>query len=144
MSLFGWSLPPGCSSSDIDRAAGVDGACDICHGPVDDCSCEECPACGDVGDIECYEGGKCGGFEAPAPDHSECKICHPAPVFCPEHGEHSPDGPCYKCEEEAQLREEAAWDAHLASLPVPDDFDPAAAACADFAFDAYREARGRR
>lgn len=49
---FGWSLPPGCSNSDIDRAFGTDGPCALCGLPLDDCQCVECPQCGSVGCIE--------------------------------------------------------------------------------------------
>lgn len=48
-SIFGWSLPPGCSNSDIDRAFGAEGPCARCGEAVDDCECPECPTCGSVG-----------------------------------------------------------------------------------------------
>lgn len=51
--IFGWSLPPGVSARDIDRAYGSEGPCDCCGRPVDDCVCDECATCGSSGDPEC-------------------------------------------------------------------------------------------
>jgi hypothetical protein len=59
MGIFGWSLPPGCSHRDIERAAGGDGPCEVCGDMVDDCicpECPECPECGTFGDPKCYAG----------------------------------------------------------------------------------------
>lgn len=54
MGIFGWSLPPGCSSNDIDRAFGDEGPCLCCGLAVDMCICPECPQCGTQGDPGCY------------------------------------------------------------------------------------------
>lgn len=53
-SIFGWSLPPGVSHSDIDPPSGP---CEICGQNVDadECICPECPECGAYGDPDCYE-----------------------------------------------------------------------------------------
>jgi hypothetical protein len=53
-SVFGWSLPPGCTSQMIDEAAGVDQPCAICCMDVADCCCPECPECGEQGNPNCY------------------------------------------------------------------------------------------
>ena len=39
--IFGWDLPPGCSTYDIDVAAGVYDECIHCGKLLDDCICEE-------------------------------------------------------------------------------------------------------
>jgi len=65
-SIFGWSLPPGCSMRDIDRAFGEDETCDVCCKHVDECICPECPHCQSHGDWRCYaESG--GGHPTPHP-----------------------------------------------------------------------------
>ena len=56
--IFGWSLPPGCSSADIDRAFGEEG-------PLD------CPVCVD-------------GVDLQGPDCSKDPLNHG--VTCPTHG----------------------------------------------------------
>ncbi len=57
ISKFGWSLPPGVSTRDIENAYGEEGPCDMCGGTVDDtCICPECSICGSVGDPACYDG----------------------------------------------------------------------------------------
>lgn len=48
-SIFGWSLPPGCSQHDIDSAFGNEEPCQHCGKDSDDCECAECPTCGDYG-----------------------------------------------------------------------------------------------
>jgi hypothetical protein len=53
MSIFGWDLPPGCTTRDIDIAAGVYDVCEICYESIDDCMCDECPTCATVGDVVC-------------------------------------------------------------------------------------------
>lgn len=50
-SVFGWSLPPGCSYSDIDPD---EGPCEICGMSLDNCICPECPVCESIGDPKCY------------------------------------------------------------------------------------------
>lgn len=52
--LFGWDLPPGCTSGDIERAMGGDERCAVCGLDADACICPECPKCGEVGRIACY------------------------------------------------------------------------------------------
>lgn len=51
MSIFGWSLPPGCGTlpGEEDEAP-----CEVCGQFVDDCICPECPVCASHGDPECY------------------------------------------------------------------------------------------
>jgi hypothetical protein len=51
-SVFGWSLPPGCSMQMIDRLS-EERPCAVC-GQMD-CLCPECPECGGTGDPVCYE-----------------------------------------------------------------------------------------
>ena len=48
MSLFGWSLPPGCSTLPGEESAGP---CELCGEDVDaeKCECPECPECGQCG-----------------------------------------------------------------------------------------------
>lgn len=59
MGKFGWSLPPGCSFSDLPGNEPV-GPCECCGrdaevwGEPGGCICPECPQCGAVGDPECY------------------------------------------------------------------------------------------
>lgn len=51
MSLFGWSLPPGC-----DYLPGeTEYPCDFCGEFPDTCLCPECSVCGDVGNFACIE-----------------------------------------------------------------------------------------
>lgn len=54
MGIFGWSLPPGVSTRDIDAAMGS-GPCEVCGGDVDrdECCCPECDACGGLGEARC-------------------------------------------------------------------------------------------
>lgn len=57
MSLFGWSLPPGCGRLPGEEPVGP---CSVCGGdPESDtdkggCICPECPECGSFGDPTCY------------------------------------------------------------------------------------------
>lgn len=51
MGKFGWSYPPGCSGPPNDDV----GPCLCCGRYVDDCICDECSECGNVGDPECYK-----------------------------------------------------------------------------------------
>ena len=55
MSIFGWDLPAGVSSRDIDRLGGGNAPCDLCGVHVDACECPECPTCGTVGDVDCLK-----------------------------------------------------------------------------------------
>lgn len=50
--IFGWSLPPGVSMSDI---APDTGPCDVCGHTDADCICPECPVCYEHGNPACYE-----------------------------------------------------------------------------------------
>jgi hypothetical protein len=52
--IFGWSMPPGCSHQDIDRAVGLDQPCEVCGNMEDDCICKPCPKCHVVGDPKCF------------------------------------------------------------------------------------------
>src|SRR5215467_3097744 len=54
MSIFGWSLPPGCTHQMIEDQF-ADCPCDVCGQFPDDCVCPECPVCGDPGNPGCYE-----------------------------------------------------------------------------------------
>ena len=58
MSIFGWSYPPGCNGTPYDDPVW----CEVCGGNLDakdgsgiECICPECPYCGEVGDLYCYE-----------------------------------------------------------------------------------------
>jgi hypothetical protein len=52
MSLFGWSLPPGCHTLPGEEEY----PCEVCNGfPESDCICPECPECGGYGDPDCYK-----------------------------------------------------------------------------------------
>lgn len=51
MTIFGWSLPPGCHTLPGEEP---EGPCDVCGQDVDYCICPECSECGSVGDITCY------------------------------------------------------------------------------------------
>jgi hypothetical protein len=51
MGIFGWSLPPGCSTLPGEEQ---DGPCDVCGKELDDCICPECGECGDIGNPTCY------------------------------------------------------------------------------------------
>lgn len=55
MSIFGWSLPPGCTTRHIEDAYGAESVCDLCGVGVDACDCPECPTCGEVGVVECLD-----------------------------------------------------------------------------------------
>lgn len=63
MGIFGWSYPPGCNSVPGDEP---DPPCEVCGGldltmkAVErpghmHCICEECPVCGEVGNMKCYD-----------------------------------------------------------------------------------------
>ena|SRR6267154_4781490 len=52
--MTGWNLQPGCTTQDIDRAAGAYDRCEVCGEAVDDCICPECPKCGEYGNPKCY------------------------------------------------------------------------------------------
>src|SRR4051812_899012 len=54
-SIFGWSLPPGCSMRDIERAQGSEGPCVCCGESEEKCICIECPTCSAIGDPKCYK-----------------------------------------------------------------------------------------
>lgn len=49
MSVFGWSLPPGCSSTPYED----EGPCIICGKFPENCECPECDVCGEIGNPEC-------------------------------------------------------------------------------------------
>lgn len=51
MGLFGWSLPPGCSTLPGEEP---DLPCEVCGLSPDNCICPECPACGEIGRALCY------------------------------------------------------------------------------------------
>lgn len=53
-SVFGWSLPPGCTHAMIEDQF-ADRPCAICGQWPDDCICPECPQCGEYGNPHCYE-----------------------------------------------------------------------------------------
>ena len=53
--LFGWSYPPGAANDPNAPWNQDDGPCAVCHKPVDDCVCPECPVCHSNGDPACYE-----------------------------------------------------------------------------------------
>lgn len=53
MGIFGWSLPPGCSSVPGDE----DYPCEVCGNFESKCICPQCDKCGDVGNPACYESG---------------------------------------------------------------------------------------
>src|SRR5215467_4267268 len=55
--MTGFNLPPGCTQRQIDEAAGAFDVCDCCGHQVDDCCCDECPVCGEVGNPACYDEG---------------------------------------------------------------------------------------
>ena len=40
-SMFGWSLPPGCTHRQIEEAAGTFAVCDHCGLGFDDCLCDD-------------------------------------------------------------------------------------------------------
>lgn len=52
MSKFGWSLPPGCSFSDLPGEREIQ--CDVCGNSEGQCICSECPVCGECGNPLCY------------------------------------------------------------------------------------------
>ena len=52
MSVFGWSLPPGCGTLPGEED---DGPCLVCGKPIDECICAECPECEEQGNPECYK-----------------------------------------------------------------------------------------
>ncbi len=54
MSIFGWSLPPGCSSRDIDALYASEEGCECCGNHIDDCICPTCE-CGECGNPACYQ-----------------------------------------------------------------------------------------
>lgn len=50
MSIFGWSLPPGCSCiPDCEDAY----PCVFCGKLPNNCECPECEVCGEIGNPEC-------------------------------------------------------------------------------------------
>ena len=58
MSIFGYSYPPGCNGTPYDD----DYQCEVCGGfdtingkGNNQCVCQECPVCGEVGNPDCYE-----------------------------------------------------------------------------------------
>jgi hypothetical protein len=51
MGIFGWSLPPGCTTLPGEEP---DGPCEVCGKAIDDCICPECPECGEIGAPDCY------------------------------------------------------------------------------------------
>jgi hypothetical protein len=53
--MTGFNLPPGCSTRDIDEAAGVERPCAVCAKSVDNCVCQECSMCKEVGNPHCYK-----------------------------------------------------------------------------------------
>ena len=53
-SIFGWSLPPGCTHRMIEEQC-EEGPCAVCAMDPADCICLECPECGAQGDPKCYE-----------------------------------------------------------------------------------------
>ena len=55
MSLFGWSLPPGCSTLPGEEES----PCAVCGQWEDHCICPECHECGCVGDPNCYKPEGC-------------------------------------------------------------------------------------
>lgn len=52
-SVFGWSLPPGCTHAMIEAQC-EEGPCAVCGKSVDACVCAECATCGEVGNPRCY------------------------------------------------------------------------------------------
>ena len=56
MSIFGWSYPPGAANDPNAPYNQEDLPCDICGQDVDDCICPECPSCGQIGELQCYDG----------------------------------------------------------------------------------------
>ena|SRR5262245_53047365 len=54
MSQFGWSYPPGAANDPNAPWNQVDGPCEVCMRPTDDCICPECPVCQGQGDPACY------------------------------------------------------------------------------------------
>lgn len=61
MSIFGWSLPPGCSSTPFDAEC----ICQVCGMDVDSCPCPACLKCQACGDPKCYLPGKHGMIRTP-------------------------------------------------------------------------------
>lgn len=54
MGIFGWSYPPGCHGTPYDEPD----FCEVCGGNIDadECLCEECSVCSEVGNPACYTG----------------------------------------------------------------------------------------
>lgn len=50
MSIFGWSLPPGCGTLPGEE----DYYCAVCGQIDNNCVCDECPECGEVGNPDCH------------------------------------------------------------------------------------------
>ena len=50
MSMFGWSLPPGCGALPGEGAE----FCEVCGQDIDSCPCPACPVCQCCGAPECY------------------------------------------------------------------------------------------
>ena len=53
--IFGWSLPPGVTSSMLPGNSSYDEQCTQCGNHLDNCVCPECSECGDVGNPDCYD-----------------------------------------------------------------------------------------
>ena len=51
MSIFGWSLPPGCGKLPGEED---EGPCQVCGFEEDRCVCFECSVCGETGNPDCY------------------------------------------------------------------------------------------
>lgn len=62
--IFGWSYPPGAANDPNAPWNQTDQPCDICGKFPDDCICPECPSCGQIGELQCYD-----GFPAGAPNN---------------------------------------------------------------------------
>lgn len=60
MSVFGWSLPPGCGTLPGEQD---EGPCEICGFNIELCICHECKVCGEVGDPNCYEFSESGHWQ---------------------------------------------------------------------------------
>ena len=52
MSLFGWSLPPGCGVLPGENTPEI---CEVCGNGFDHCICPACKECEEIGDPACYD-----------------------------------------------------------------------------------------
>lgn len=52
---YGSNYPPGAAGDPNAPWNQVEGPCDVCGKNVDDCICPECPVCGEIGRVNCYE-----------------------------------------------------------------------------------------